>query len=1734
MNILGIISSSGLSARLFGFIPTLIKSAKSVFINSQDNYKEFSNSFDVNSDSLYPKYSSLSVIGLPGQTLYSAVYIPEARKYYLILDGELFSSKDFSSADPEILSTPGQINGTLNDFNYLYRLSNNYPVANDIYSSTKYNIKRDFLAFSDSASIALGRYSHDFDTMGWTTVPTPFARFSGTGFQFLELDDSLLAADGRGLSRSTDLLSWTTVAQPLRLIGSEPGAAFGSVFKKVNNKYYSWRGGSSSEKYHSTDGITWTTFHAAVGFPSANIISNSDNDYVLGLSNNNYYSIFKKSTDGITWTTHGTVPASIIYGNIVFDEINNQYWINVNTLSNNRYATMYSKDLLNWTTHSTEDIADITSVALFIKNNLLFTSKNYGGSNPVISLKSNEIKDIDVFTKIEDRTDKTNLVATSNSGTIYKSIDDGVSWTSAQKFFSGTRVFGDKGGSFVGGQSLSNLKTSTDLASWSDIGVRYDDIYVSDTIGSAGWNAQMSYSDISERTELSASPEQYELGAFASYKNNQPINNLLYEYGVFLDSLGENAVFSIKNQESNWTTAEKGYSLGEIVNVDNYIPFYFNLFQNSLGGINSINDKRFATTTTEEYYTASIPAALSSTNKGFLLISTDLFNWSLPPQSWSVPGTSLAESDLGLFKILQNGEMVIGEISNDAMTSSYAGGKIWIKYPGEPYSFVLLKEGYNPGTYAKPSVVSVDVWRNGIYSATFRNGNTTDGYMMRNTSTMPSFWTTTAGLGRDVTNSIQIGPSETDYYGYTLKSSRLFQSSDGILWTSLAFSQGNSLTSGAAYVANLTRLADNVLLDNGKTLSEIAISSNQLDGDNSLINISIFRKLYEGSSLFSSNEYSEITAPNLSGFNAYQLSYSKYEDSYYLAQRLPGSSTRTVILKRPRVSPDSTWTTVSVNIGTPMSKFGFLDNGETLCMGTASRFNIQKIKSPVIDGPVRFSATENSYGLLASENSIYKFSKIDNVNFLPVVGNTQIKKINQPVFSLIQKQLGQSMGRPLYANSIYGYSNSAHKIVVSTDLSSWTTVGPDFSGTTQYAEQLFYFNDTWFIFYPGGYSARSSDLSNWVTHRPGPYSIKYLEDIDYFIGTSGDSLSTSTDLISWTTVGKPTLSAGQNVRYSYLNGIWGCFARTNGYFRSTNAISWTTIYPLFGSAARFFESESEYWVATFGGWSDGRFPDGRISQFYRSTDALSWQTGSGLFPMVDDRNNTQEFESTSRSLFKINDLYYVGTSNILYYSTDALSWQSETNIKSESLENTPGQYTLSFAATPVNKKILVSAFSRNEQNSYNFTDSLLAADAVFPTKAYSYDNKLFGSNSGKIYKYDNEWSLASNVGIDGNVVSVSKNDDEIHVGIGLPMASAISIVGPEIAATNNISASLTRWKDRYLASYVKTDSGGLTIYPSTDGVHWDKNSAFLASGPPTFGQTADYTNPLNYGPWYIKEFDKFIANSPNPYLRTSTDLITWTDSPFSGPRLESSSGFSSVKYGGGRVVIIQDTTSSSSSGYTSTDLVSWTTLSILRNAFDVEYGDGNWVAAGDRRSAWKSTNGISWTTLPFTNALDSNPYNSVSYGSGIWTVSGKIAGIQVSTDTVSWTTRTDLPFANTNLVVGIKYFETESQWILYAHSEDLAFDRYILTSTDFVTWTTTFTPNDFAKLSGVGPKAVKGSTWVMSDGAIFMPTYSNKILRLNRQSAVLPMSSTDMKTWTSSVTNGIMDGTHIDDIESIS
>lgn len=651
-----------------------------------------------------------------------------------------------------------------------------------------------------------------------------------------------------------------------------------------------------------------------------------------------------------------------------------------------------------------------------------------------------------------------------------------------------------------------------------------------------------------------------------------------------------------------------------------------------------------------------------------------------------------------------------------------------------------------------------------------------------------------------------------------------------------------------------------------------------------------------------------------------------------------------------------------------------------------------------------------------------------------------------------------------------------------------------------------------------GFASKSTDGITWypVNVKLGLnnlYAARYLNGIYIVCGTSLQSgISTSTDLITWTTRATTGISSGTGIDISYGNGIYTIVASSMNIFTSTDLVTWTSRVSTFTSADIY---ATEYGAGVF-------VAAGAHGQLSTSTDGITWVTrASNSYPGSSaSANVTSIAYNGSGTYFMNTPASSAGRWSIMSSSTDGVTW-------------TPNHAFRSAQGTSAGMGKVIYADGRwfgistiVSNNGFTSTDGILWVsralniNASLSASAVAYGNNTYvvaGGPSGlapiSTSPDGATWTSRNSV-ITTTIYALSYQNGLFLAGgeAGQFATSPDGVTWTTRAAGNLLSVTGSIVGIAYGNGLHMVINSVGTVRSSTDTITWVSNQS-IGNGPFTH-----IGNPLIFGKGL------FIAGSAG-VLKSSTDGVNWTT------RLGVTSGLSCLSFDG--TTFFAD---GSFPGYhfVSTDGITWT--SRYRNfgagaIKSIVYGNGLFVAAADHAAVIKSTDGITWVrTEPFgSNTLYGLGYNGNKFILSI----PNSAFLLTSTDAITWTNSgtTGVPMAYGGAVVRHTAGVTSNAMLSVGHVP-VSITGAFSYSTDGVTWSNqgnAFGWGDLLTIAyGNGIYLAAGSnTLISSTDAITWvtkaaPTSSTYALTYGNGSFYLvanatntpPRSSTDGNTWT--------------------
>ena len=196
--------------------------------------------------------------------------------------------------------------------------------------------------------------------------------------------------------------------------------------------------------------------------------------------------------------------------------------------------------------------------------------------------------------------------------------------------------------------------------------------------------------------------------------------------------------------------------------------------------------------------------------------------------------------------------------------------------------------------------------------------------------------------------------------------------------------------------------------------------------------------------------------------------------------------------------------------------------------------------------------------------------------------------------------------------------------------------------------------------------------------------------------------------------------------------------------------------------------------------------------------------------------------------------------------------------------------------------------------------------------------------------------------------------------------------------------------------YVSVSTSATTA-TSTDGVNWIEQGTLP-------GIITHSGFRIAYGD------GKFVIVSADGYVTTSTDGINWTTATQNA--VLKSFSCHGIAYGNGKFVVV-----TSSLYSTSTDGINWEAWALLDGNYlnEIIFDGTKFIAMDEDRALFTSTDGLTWTAIPQSQATGFSGWYGLAYGNGMY-ISLNISGyISTSTDGIDWTTPVYKVYTGSNL-----------------------------------------------------------------------------------------------------------------------
>ena len=653
-----------------------------------------------------------------------------------------------------------------------------------------------------------------------------------------------------------------------------------------------------------------------------------------------------------------------------------------------------------------------------------------------------------------------------------------------------------------------------------------------------------------------------------------------------------------------------------------------------------------------------------------------------------------------------------------------------------------------------------------------------------------------------------------------------------------------------------------------------------------------------------------------------------------------------------------------------------------------------------------------------------------------------------------------------YGNNLYVMCGDGGVVGTSTDTINWTlrTVG-----STNYNSIAYYFENYYYVI-AGTNQRISTDGISWSLGTSGfgssaIRSIVYNNNGLYTAAGGGGTIRTSTNLISWTyrTSGFGTsdiLSLIYNDGLYFAGGI-----RIFG--TSTDTITWQLRTSGFGTSSIYsiIYGDNLYLAGGTGG------------TLATSTNGIFWTNVSTTNLSITDRIN----DLTYGNGLYVYGAYYTANnlivSSAIATSTDTVNWTFRTaqGIYTDSVRYLKYENN-NFFAFPESEPKYVAVSSGDPVWSGNSTESSIQ---TAPKGFVEY--KVPGSYTFTVPPEANNFYIeAVGSGGGGSSSSLTSVTNGKGGGGGAYYANLINrrdldgaetigvVVGSKGLGGGNRIDSSTIWNQKFIYSTNRKE------------LYYLNDNYYLLGTDVSFKPTIFSSTDLNA--WSLLDLGDGVTINTNTSKDDLTDIFySYNDSLY----LASGSSF-----GNSSLIAV------------STDSINWTFRTSGFGTYQINsitYGNGVYVASGQRCSIATSTDSITWisrtsgvpisaykyiTLTSFQNELFIN-FNSINSFSG-----GSSDSISISTDGISWTLRT---LSSRTILGGDLNFYYNGSNYIYPTFDNIAF------STDLISWqfSTSITGDNYHYIGG----------FVYNDNQEYLVLYDNDRAEQRLQ------FSTDTLTW---------------------
>ena len=488
----------------------------------------------------------------------------------------------------------------------------------------------------------------------------------------------------------------------------------------------------------------------------------------------------------------------------------------------------------------------------------------------------------------------------------------------------------------------------------------------------------------------------------------------------------------------------------------------------------------------------------------------------------------------------------------------------------------------------------------------------------------------------------------------------------------------------------------------------------------------------------------------------------------------------------------------------------------------------------------------------------------------------------------------------------------------------------------------------------------------------------------YIIGDNQGNISTSTDLINWTT---PTnVKSGPFYDIKYINNKFYLLISGSLYTSDDNGVTWNLISKINGTKLLYLQ---DYFVVTSlsSGWKPRISSDGTTWTMLSNSDQPSSASCSVYDPYINKiiiathasiegiptaYSYTGKFQPTYLHAWKDNDVisYYAWYSAGTYYYTttstpdtsSALYSKSKNRfiVASQTIESVSSDYSYIVIATAM--------FNRN--TGYDFTDG---TPRVYTSSLSLTSQQIIYDNSG--------------VDLNREILNVYSNDFDIEI-----TWDALAMRLPQVSENNDYWRCVSYSNDN---NFVAITSKG-NISTSTDGLTWTPYVASSELGIQSWFR-------LVHGKDEISGNGKYVALGMSGHVSTSTDGLTWTAAI---QPLSTTGSWSNLTFDGTRFIAL----STLGDIATSTDGLTWSSSQMLdsnRTWHGLVYGNRKYIALDMYGYISASVDGTTWTT-PVQNLQLSiaNNWCDIAYNNNMFVALSASGYISRSFDGENWTAAT--------------------------------------------------------------------------------------------------------------------------------